>query len=1200
MRRLLLAFAVLLGLGGNAHAFLMPISAGAGGVTITGVSLSTNSFLTSCADSTVIATISTTTTGGSFTGSYSLSGTDAASFKVSGSSLECNGTVAAGTYSINVIATMAGASSSPFTQPETLTGSSATSLGISITFLNNGPSTLTNPDLSFGQPLQLGDLPNGYSLQLRAHGSSTIISNVQMDQGARQNTDGSYSFVVPSFISPDTITAGSTILYDLYASSVAPNNTPWETLTQLAGNSNWILQVTGAGGDLGTDNWDVTVNNIINVGATAFSWGVETGTPGGSGCLTSSSISGTMLTVGASSCGYIAAGNAVVGAATGTIITSQLSGTPGGAGTYSVNISQTLASVTKTVPIEGCQQIRSGPSDIEIECWGVLQRTTDGAFHKFLVGKLDIRAWSDGNFEVNGSVAQENMYGPNDAGTVGTTPEGAHYFTAEILNGASVIGYFGGVNDTRKFTVSSTAFNVAGGYVTLPNAGGTTGCSEANTTYGSGGAPWQLSGSLPSGLSSSTPYWLACNQYVAPGGSTAFLAPNQTQSVGWNDGGNFGGTWSATTGYNTYATGSTGVVANNILYKQDGAQPCTSGGSNPFTSTAANGITDGTCVWDFIGTLFTTQGSGTITFSPLIATFPRTEAMLVPPGGERIGNSVATVLQGQDFTYLATKSKAVLPWQSGITINNVTAPCCASGGFQEILAFSQNSLPWPGNIDNFGDNVGRENVGVMNHSAVRCLYSMAASAVDTKDCWNAKVLAHTFQGFTMAALMDERCHCMGILNDGHAKNGVTYAGFAPVNPDYGIFAGAGSPVPGTVSTTLADTNQFSSGQETGIATSSHLPNPGYGPYLQTGDITYLREIQSLSNNFTLAQRGALSTEPTSATIGGVTYWGLINTPDAAQPRANAWSTDHVSNALWVTPINDPVQPYLADLMADTSAYLVAWGGNQNANYAALGNLDDGVHNTMDNGCPNNTAGCSAPWEFYMAYLTGALEAWRGNSTMLSFLTGYGVNFVYGTNDSADSTTAGCEFGANAYTNTVEATAGSRSTAYTKFLGAGQSFATQTTVTNTGSISGLVMTDTGGLNPQPGSTVTGTGVTGGTVLGQPNAPPIGNGVYNYLPSGPSGTWAISPSQSVSSTTLTFTFGTSCPIASAGMSTLDATADFGPNSYASYALGALWMFKHVGVPPLVTSAASLISEMQTRMAVSGTLLKTDYPEGPGWLQ
>lgn len=59
-----------------------------------------------------------------FTGTLSLSGANAASFQLVGNNLETKGLVAPGTYNVNVVATQPGAAGSPFTQGETITGTS--------------------------------------------------------------------------------------------------------------------------------------------------------------------------------------------------------------------------------------------------------------------------------------------------------------------------------------------------------------------------------------------------------------------------------------------------------------------------------------------------------------------------------------------------------------------------------------------------------------------------------------------------------------------------------------------------------------------------------------------------------------------------------------------------------------------------------------------------------------------------------------------------------------------------------------------------------------------------------------------------------------------------------------------------------------------------------------------------------------------
>jgi hypothetical protein len=67
----------------------------------------------------------------------------------------------------------------------------------------------------------------------------------------------------------------------------------------------------------------------------------------------SGSIAGTVLTAGTPSAGSIAVGEGLSGTniAPGTFVTAQLTGTSGGAGTYSVNISQTVGSIGSPITI---------------------------------------------------------------------------------------------------------------------------------------------------------------------------------------------------------------------------------------------------------------------------------------------------------------------------------------------------------------------------------------------------------------------------------------------------------------------------------------------------------------------------------------------------------------------------------------------------------------------------------------------------------------------------------------------------------------------------------------------------------------------------------------------------------------------------------------------------------------------------------
>jgi hypothetical protein len=103
---------------------------------------------------------------------------------------------------------------------------------------------------------------------------------------------------------------------------------------------------------------------LVNVAATNFNdllgpYGTITGLKAGyrvtaiaydTALSFTGSIAGTVLTAGTPSAGTITVGEGLSGSGVfpATFVTGQLSGTPGGAGTYSVNVSQTVASTTIT------------------------------------------------------------------------------------------------------------------------------------------------------------------------------------------------------------------------------------------------------------------------------------------------------------------------------------------------------------------------------------------------------------------------------------------------------------------------------------------------------------------------------------------------------------------------------------------------------------------------------------------------------------------------------------------------------------------------------------------------------------------------------------------------------------------------------------------------------------------------------------
>lgn len=242
-RRALLASTAVVAVIDAAHGAISisPVAqstGGGGGATITSVSLSNNSFIGGSGSGTVVGTISVAVSSGSFAGTLTLSGTDAAKFQIVGSQLQLATTVANGTYSINIIATDATFSNSPFTQPETITGGAAASY--SITFANtSGSASPSTTPIQTGQAFKQGDVVSG-NIAVPQIGGSDIP--YQTDNRIFWS-DGSLAFCVYRMLA-GVISGGGTQQITFNIRSGSWNNTSSNTVADVTGNSDYKLALT--------------------------------------------------------------------------------------------------------------------------------------------------------------------------------------------------------------------------------------------------------------------------------------------------------------------------------------------------------------------------------------------------------------------------------------------------------------------------------------------------------------------------------------------------------------------------------------------------------------------------------------------------------------------------------------------------------------------------------------------------------------------------------------------------------------------------------------------------------------------------------------------------------------------------------------------------------------------------------------------
>lgn len=217
------AIATQAGAGGSPYPQAVVITGTSGAQTITGVSPTVGSFTGGAGSANALvsneaATMSPSTP--AFSGTWSLSGTDAGKFKINSSTGQltvCNTApsctdLAAGSYSINVIATQAGATGSPFPVAMTITGVAAGAAIATETFVNQGVAMVAGDPVTLGQAFRRGDVPAGNCVRPR---NATSHANLvyQLDEIAdrvENGDDGSKRHLVYSVQYDSSVTTGGT------------------------------------------------------------------------------------------------------------------------------------------------------------------------------------------------------------------------------------------------------------------------------------------------------------------------------------------------------------------------------------------------------------------------------------------------------------------------------------------------------------------------------------------------------------------------------------------------------------------------------------------------------------------------------------------------------------------------------------------------------------------------------------------------------------------------------------------------------------------------------------------------------------------------------------------------------------------------------------------------------------------------------
>jgi hypothetical protein len=192
-----------------------------GAPTISSITLSDAAFVSGITGL-AIGTISVTMTSGSFTGTLSLGGADAALFTLAGDTLTTVSATPPATYHISIIATQPGATGSPFSSAKTLTATTTlNAVTLSSTSVASGSSGATVGTISVNST----GLFTGTLSLLGTHASSfTIVGNLL--KTATSLATGSYSISIratQSGAANSPKTTAFTILASVGGSLTAPS-----------------------------------------------------------------------------------------------------------------------------------------------------------------------------------------------------------------------------------------------------------------------------------------------------------------------------------------------------------------------------------------------------------------------------------------------------------------------------------------------------------------------------------------------------------------------------------------------------------------------------------------------------------------------------------------------------------------------------------------------------------------------------------------------------------------------------------------------------------------------------------------------------------------------------------------------------------------------------------------------------------------
>lgn len=538
-------------------------------------------------------------------------------------------------------------------------------------------------------------------------------------------------------------------------------------------------------------------------------------------------------------------------------------------------------------PTTWVETVAAGPIRNEYRVGAYARREGDGAMHRTLAADLYIRHWlASDTWEIAPWPSQPDAYGPHPAGRIGPDKVGRLAFIAELYNGDTRLAAFGGPHDPRAVQVPASAFDTATNRFAMP----------ANLSAGgawTGGVLLGFRGNLPSGLSPNGAY------VPANIGKERKALLSHIRDFGlyyplpqpWKPGEKVAGNERRTLGNRVFRCIKDGATGS--------AMPAAGGEGD---------VTDGGTVWRPLTAVFGRPGGGTITAYPLVHCFAGTGWIGMGPDAARVrvgAGPKPDLLPSHDLAYMI-RARGIPPYD--LSLKRPMMP--GTPAEYEIGSIYADVIR---NIEATSDDANVDRIGWLP-------WTHASSLLVPFDRVRHRTVLRQALSWADYPIhfRDTRSARLVVVNNGPAKDGRTYPGMAPVNPDFFLHTRGGDGKPGFgagyAPAGASDRdgwgytfayNQLNSG--------AHTPCYWFVPYLRTGDAVYL-EIGKAN-----AWSMVASNDPgynRANTVGGIRYWGIVK----GQQRGIAWTFRDLSHMEFMLPDSAPEKPMFRDFMSDNAGY----------------------------------------------------------------------------------------------------------------------------------------------------------------------------------------------------------------------------------------------------------------------------------------